>query len=218
MAMHLREPESIATQSFRIIRQHLDEAGYQFEPSPAAIIERIIHSTADFEFASLTRISDGAIEAGVSALQRGCAIITDVQMVLAGLDGQRLAAFQCSAHCFVRDPQVQARASTEGVTRSAMGMRLAAEQGLLNGGIVAVGNAPTALYEVIALSQRGYAPALIIGVPVGFVGTVEAKTALMELTGVPWIVTTGYKGGSTIAVATVNALLRLASGDTNSTL
>jgi precorrin-8X/cobalt-precorrin-8 methylmutase len=177
-----------------------------------AVVERVIHSTADFEFADLTKASDGAIVSGVQALQHGCPIITDVNMVKVGISAPRLAQFGSTVQCMVASDEVRERAETDGTTRSAMGMRIAAERGLLAGSIIAIGNAPTALHEVVRLVEAGERPALVVGVPVGFVGTVESKTALMEQTAVSWIVTTGFKGGSTIAVAVVNALLRLAGG------
>ncbi len=208
----MKTPAGIAADSFAIIRHELQARSLAFEPPLDAVIERIIHSSADFEFAELTRVSPGAIEAGIAALRAGSSVITDVQMARVGISAPRLSHFGGSAYCFVADEKVRQRAAAEGVTRSALGMRLAAERGLLTEGIVAVGNAPTALNEIIRLIESGKRPALIVGTPVGFVGTVESKLALMEQTVVPWVVTTGYKGGSTIAVAIVNALLRLAMG------
>jgi precorrin-8X/cobalt-precorrin-8 methylmutase len=205
-------PADIAQESFAIIRAELSAAGHRFEPAMAALVERIIHSTADFEFATITRVSPGAIEAGLHALQRGCPIVADVQMVRIGISAGRVAALGGELHCLVADAATRAQAESLGQTRSAIGIRRAAEQGLLDGGIVAIGNAPTALYEVIRLVGAGLRPALVIGVPVGFVNTVESKAALMQLDAVPWIVTAGRKGGSPVAVAIVNALLRLAAG------
>lgn len=217
--MRTRTPESIAADSFTIIRRHLDEHGYSFDTPTLAVIERIIHSTADFDYAGLVRLSPSAIEAGVGALRGGCTVLTDVQMVRVGISAQRLGALGGTLHCFIDEDEVRKRAAAVGSTRSTQAMRLAAERGLLAGSIVAIGNAPTALYEVIRLIREdGLQPALVIGVPVGFVGTAESKSVLMELTSVPWIVTQGYKGGSTIAVAAVNALLRLASDDSNAEL
>jgi precorrin-8X/cobalt-precorrin-8 methylmutase len=203
-------PVDIATDSFRLIRRELAGAGYQFEPFQAAIIERIIHSTADFDFAETTRFSLNAIEAGLEALRRGRAVVCDVQMVRVGISQPRVARLDGSLHCFVAEPEIRRRTEAEGTTRSALGIRLAAEQGLLDGGLVVIGNAPTALYEAIRLVEAGARPALIIGVPVGFVSTVESKEALTQVTAVPWITTLGRKGGSPVAVAIVNALLRLA--------
>lgn len=210
MSMPLRTPEAIAADSFTFIRQQLQSGEYAFEPALAAVVERIIHSTADFEFAELTCASAGAIEAGAQALRSGCVVVTDVHMVRVGISARRLEELGGAVRCFVAEEEARTRAMAANTTRSAMGLRLAAEQGLLTGGIIAIGNAPTALYEAVRLVEEGLRPALIIGVPVGFVGTIESKTALMRITDVPWIVTAGFKGGSTVAVAVVNALLRLA--------
>ncbi len=211
-------PESIAAESFVIIRRHLAEQGYHFDPPTLAVVERIIHSTADFEFADLVRCSPNAIAAGVHALQGGGAVITDVQMVRIGINAARLSAFGGSLHCLIDDAEIRTQAMATGTTRSTQSMRHAAERGLLAGSIVAIGNAPTALEEIIRLVAQGVRPALVIGVPVGFVGAAESKAALMQVVRVPWIVTTGRKGGSTVAVAIVNALLRLAGGAGNADL
>jgi precorrin-8X/cobalt-precorrin-8 methylmutase len=208
----MNEPSAIAAESFAVIRAELHAAGYRFDPTMAALVERIIHSTADFEFAAITRASPGALDAGLRALRQGRSIVTDVQMVRVGISATRLAALGGALHCLVADAATRAQAESQGLTRSATGIRCAAEQGLLDDGIVAIGNAPTALYEVIRLVDTGLRPALVIGVPVGFVNTVESKAALMQLSAVPWIVTVGRKGGSPVAVAIVNALLRLAGG------
>lgn len=206
-----RDPAAITANSFAIIRRELVEAGYTFDDPLAAVIERIIHSTADVEFAGLTRISPGALEAGIDALRSGCAVVTDVNMVRTGISNRRLTELGGSLHCLVAETETRQQATAMHTTRSAMGLKLAADQGLLDGGIVVIGNAPTALYEVIHLIEAGLRPALVIGVPVGFVSTVESKQALMTVTAVPWITTAGRKGGSPVAVAIVNALLRLAT-------
>lgn len=203
---------AIANDSFALIHHRLTAAGIKLDPELAPIVERIIHSTADFDFAELTRAAPGAVPAGVGALQAGCHVVTDVHMVRVGISTSRLAQFGGCVHCFVADEATRERALITGATRSATGMRRAAEHGLLEKSIVAIGNAPTALYEVVRLIDEGVYPALVIGVPVGFVGVVESKSALMRSTMVPWIVTTGCKGGSPVAVAVVNALLRLAAG------
>jgi precorrin-8X/cobalt-precorrin-8 methylmutase len=211
-------PEAIAADSFAFIRQTLQERGYQFDPPTAAVVERVIHSTADFEFADLLRCSPDAIDAGIAALRAGADIICDVQMLRAGISAARLATFGGCTHCFVDHLTVRDRAAAAGTTRSAQAMRLAGEQGLLKDSIVAVGNAPTALYALLRLIEEGARPALVIGVPVGFVGTRESKGALMQQSSVPWIVTDGFKGGSSVAVAIVNALLRLAVAAGNEAL
>lgn len=209
-----RTPESITTDSFAIIRRELLERGYQFDDRMQVIIERIIHSTADFDYAERVACKPGAIEHGVAALRAGCVILTDVQMVKVGISAKRAAELGCTLHCFIDEDEVRIRAAAESTTRSVQSMRIPAERGILAGSIVAIGNAPTALEEVVRQIDMGIIPALVIGVPVGFVGTVESKAALMERR-VPSIVTRGQKGGSTIAVATVNALLRLAVDASN---
>lgn len=209
---HTQQPSTITSRSFEIIRRELRDAGYAYAPAEAAVVERIVHSTADFDFAEITRIGANAIEAGVAALRAGCAVVTDVNMIRVGISSRRVSALAGSLHCFVADPETRQRAEVAGTTRSAMGMRIAAERELVNGGIVVIGNAPTALFEVIRLAEEGVRPALIVGVPVGFVGAVESKQALTAVEAVPWITTEGRKGGSPVAVAIVNALLRLASG------
>ncbi len=210
---YINNPQTIATDSFALIRHELKAAGHHFNPPIADIVERIIHSTADFEFANTTQLSQGAIEAGVSALQAGCAVVCDVNMVRVGISQPRLTAFGGSLHCLVAEAGTRQRAEIAQITRSAMGIRLAAERGWLDNGLVVIGNAPTALYEVIKLVDQGLRPALIVGVPVGFVSTVESKNTLTQVTSVPWITTIGRKGGSPVAVAIVNALLRLVIDD-----
>ncbi len=194
-------PHAIAAESFAIIRRGLTERGHAFEPPLAAVIERIVHSTADFEFADLVRTSPGAVEAGVEALRTGCAVLTDVHMVRVGVNAGRLAALGGSLHCLIDDPEVQSFAVANGITRGAQSMRLAAERGLLEGAIVAIGNAPTALEEVIRLVGTGARPALIIGVPVGFVGAAESKAALAGVSAVRRLIISGRQEGSTAAIA-----------------
>lgn len=214
----IASPHAIAAESFVIIRRCLAERGYAFEMPLAAVVERVIHTTADFELAELLRASPGAVEAGAAALAAGCPVVTDVHMVRIGVSASRVAALGGSLHCFVDDPGVRARAEAEGATRGAIGMRLAAERGLLDGAVVAIGNAPTALYEVIRLVEAGARPALVVGAPVGFVGAAESKEALVAVTAVPWLIVSGRKGGSPIAAAAVNAMLRLAVGAGNDEL
>lgn len=205
-------PAEIAQQSFAIIRRQLAAQGALFPAAHAALVERVIHSTADFEFAQLLQWSPDALDAGCAALQQGCHVVVDVNMVRVGISAPRLGAWGGHLHCFVAEPETRTYATATGLTRSAAAMRLAADRGLLAGSIIAIGNAPTALLEIVRLIEAGLRPALVIGVPVGFVGTVESKQALMAQIVTPWIVTTGYKGGSPVAVAIVNALLRLAAG------
>ncbi|MBI5563183.1 MAG: precorrin-8X methylmutase [Deltaproteobacteria bacterium] len=196
----------IEAESFRVIGEEADFAGVPAEHVP--IITRVIHTTADFEYREILRLSTGAVGAGVAAITSGRNIITDVRMAEAGISLERLRPFGASVHCFSADKDVCALALREGMTKTAAAMRKAAPY--MEGGIVAIGNAPTALAEALRLVSTGEArPALVIGVPVGFVGAVEAKDALMR-SGREHIATAGRKGGSTVAAAIVNALAIMA--------
>jgi precorrin-8X/cobalt-precorrin-8 methylmutase len=200
---------SIEDSSFAIVDQ---EAGaHGFSDEEWAVVRRVIHATADFEFKSSMRFSTGAIAAGVSALRAGCPLLVDVKMIAAGLNEDRLAAYGCKLHGFISDADVIASARVERSTRAIEAMRKAHRLGVLDGAIVAIGNAPTALLEVARLIREQRArPALVIGVPVGFVSAAEAKEIALELP-VPFIVARGRKGGSPIAVAIVHALLLLSA-------
>ena len=212
------EPTAITENSFALIRRELSEMGVVLDRVTAPIVERIVHSTADFEFAHITHFSSNAVEAGIGALRSGCPVVADVNMIRMGISQPRVEALGGSLHCFVADDVVRQRARAEANTRSALGFRMACELGLLGSadnpkGIAVIGNAPTALFELLNLIEQGKAqPALIIGVPVGFVNVIESKDALMQHKTTPWIATKGRKGGSPVAVAIVNALLRLAAG------
>jgi precorrin-8X/cobalt-precorrin-8 methylmutase len=200
---------NIEDSSFSIIDS---EAGaHTFRADEWQVVRRVIHATADFEFKSLMSFSPDAIASGVSALKRGCPLVADVKMILAGLNEDRLAAYGCKTHCFISDEDVIAEAKAKNSTRAIEAMRKAHKLGLLDGAIVAVGNAPTALIETARLcKEAGAKPALVIGVPVGFVSAAESKEIAIA-GGAPHIVARGRKGGSTIAVAIVHALLLLST-------
>lgn len=202
---------NIEDRSFAVIDA---EAGiHAFTPDEWQVVRRIIHSTADFEYKELTRLHPNAISQGVEALRAGCPILVDVKMILAGLNEDRLAAYGCKTHSFISDPDVIATAKAANTTRAIESMRKAHRLGVLDGAIVAVGNAPTALLELKRLIQEEHArPALIIGVPVGFVSAVESKEAVLS-GDTPYIVTRGRKGGSPIAVAILHALLLLSANE-----
>jgi precorrin-8X/cobalt-precorrin-8 methylmutase len=201
-------PDEIETESFRIILRELGEQHFLARELP--IVQRVIHATADFEYARLLAFSPTAIEDGIRALRSGCTVLTDVQMTAVGISQAYLQRFSGSVRCAVAEPKTAALAQAEGITRSAAAIRrLSAE---LPGAVAALGNAPTALFEMQRLAQEGLRPALVIGVPVGFVNAAESKTALQE-SGLPYITVRGRKGGSTVAAAIVNALLRLAAED-----
>jgi precorrin-8X/cobalt-precorrin-8 methylmutase len=200
---------SIEDRSFAIIDT---EAGpHDFGPGEWQVVRRVIHATADFEFKDLTRFHPDAVRSGIDALRRGCPIVVDVKMITAGLNEDRLKAYGCSTHCFISDDDVIATAKATNSTRAIEAMRKAHRRGLLNGAIVAVGNAPTALLETARLVEEADArPALVIGVPVGFVSAAESKEAALHMP-TPYIVARGRKGGSTIAVAIIHALLLLST-------
>ncbi|WNG37152.1 precorrin-8X methylmutase [Archangium violaceum] len=199
----------IEDESFSIID---NEAGpHSYSPGEWQVVRRVIHATADFEFKELVRFSPNAITDGIRALRGGSPVLADVKMILAGLNEDRLAAYGCRTYCFISDEDVIATAREAGSTRAIESMRKAHKLGLLNGAIVAVGNAPTALLEVARLvREEGARPALVIGVPVGFVSAAESKEAVLELP-VPYIAVRGRKGGSTIAVSIIHALLMLSA-------
>ena len=202
--------DPITMQSFAIIDAELAELGIRLPVEQYPLVRRAIHSTADFTLARSLCFHPLAVKAGVAALQSAAPIVVDVNMVAAGVDRRRLEALGSRLLCRVADSDVAARSREARQTRSAAGMRAALlEAGA--GAIVAVGNAPTALREVLWLvDQELVRPALLVGVPVGFVDAVESKAALMERDDVPWIAVEGRRGGSPVAVALVNALLHLA--------
>jgi precorrin-8X/cobalt-precorrin-8 methylmutase len=200
---------SIEDGSFAIIDA---EAGaHEFAPAQWQVVRRVIHATADFEFKTLMRFSADALERGIAALRGGCPVVCDVKMIIAGLNEDRLAAYGCRTHCFISDEDVISAAKAQGSTRAIEAMRKAQRLGLLDGAVVAVGNAPTALIELCRLiAEEGARPALIIGVPVGFVSAAESKELTLQAAA-PHIVARGRKGGSTIAVSIIHALLLLST-------
>lgn len=201
--------QQIEHDSFAIVDREAGPHTYGAEQWP--IVRRMIHATADFEFNGLTRFHPQAVTAGVAAILAGRPIVADVEMILAGVSGPRLAHFGVALHQFIGDAEVIAQARAENTTRAVQAMRKAHRSGLLDGGIVAVGNAPTALLEVARLiGEHGVRPALVIGMPVGFVSAAESKATLARIGAVPWIVIDGRKGGSTLVVAAIHALLALA--------
>jgi len=200
---------SIEQGSFEIVDR---EAGaHDFPPGEWQVVRRVIHATADFEFKSLLRFHANAAASGIAALRSGARVIVDVKMIAAGLNEDRLHAYGCTVGSRISDPDVIAQAKADNSTRAIEAMRKHQRLGELDGAVVAIGNAPTALIELARLVQEeACRPALIIGVPVGFVSAAESKAAIEPLREVPWIVARGRKGGSPIAVAIIHALLMLA--------
>jgi precorrin-8X/cobalt-precorrin-8 methylmutase len=200
---------SIEDGSFAIIDRGAGAHG--FAPREWEVVRRVIHATADFEFTQLLRFQNDAISAGIAALRSGCPVLVDVKMITAGLNEDRLSAYGCKVHSFISDGDVIETAKRTNSTRAIESMKKAHRLGLLAGGVVAIGNAPTALLEIVRLvREENVRPALVIGVPVGFVSAAESKEAALELS-TPSIVVRGRKGGSSIAVAIIHALLLLST-------
>jgi len=203
------KPEDIETESFRIIDAEVGDHGWP--DAEWRIVRRAIHTSADFEYARSMVLSDDFVEKAVAALKGGAGIVTDTNMALSGISRPRLTPLGCRVSCHVADPDVAASAMAEGITRSIAAMR----KGVSNpdNRIFVIGNAPTALFELLRLVESGAAePALIIGLPVGFVGAEESKNALASGShNIPFITNIGRKGGSNVAAAVVNALAILAT-------
>ena len=194
------KPADIETRSFEIITSELGDR--VLDPENELVIKRVIHTSADFEYADTLVFSE-----------HGCSVVTDTKMAAAGINKRVLGKFGGTVHNFISDPDVAAEAKERGLTRSAVCMERAAALG--EPLIYAVGNAPTALvrlYEMLQAGEMPVKPALIVGVPVGFVNVVESKELICELD-VPHIVARGRKGGSNVAASIVNALLYLASNN-----
>ena len=202
--MFMTKPLEIEKRSMEIIAPHL--AGLELSDDEKKIYSRIIHASGDVEYAPIIKIHPEAIAATKAAILRGANIFTDVEMVKRGISIRTLKKFGGEIFCKVSDIDVQEFAKREGITRSMAAMRIFGKR--LDGEIIAIGNAPTALFEVLRLvREENICPAVIIGVPVGFVGAAEAKAQLAAQNKIPYITVEGTKGGSSIAVAAVNAIL-----------
>ncbi len=196
-------PSDIERRSFEIISQMLGDRS--FPPMHDNIIKRVIHTTADFEFADILSISAGAAESGMDALKAGSNVVADTRMVWSGINKRVLGSYGGEAVCYMDDASIASDAADRNVTRASLCMDRAAEDG--KNGVYAIGNAPTALIRLCELILEGRAkPLLVVGVPVGFVNVVESKRFLKKA-GVPYIISEGRKGGSNVAAAIVNAIL-----------
>jgi precorrin-8X/cobalt-precorrin-8 methylmutase len=199
----------IESDSFSIIDAEVGP--HSFPPREWEIVRRVIHATADFEYKDLMHFHPRAVDAGIEALRRSCPILPDVKMIQVGLNEERLQYFACPTACYISDADVIQVAKDRNSTRAREAYRKAHREKMLDGAIVAVGNAPTALLEILDLARdEGVRPALVVGVPVGFVSAAESKEALME-SDIPFIVSRGRKGGSTIAVSILHALMVFAA-------
>ncbi len=202
--------KSIEAESFSIIEKEVGD--HDFSSEEWSIVKRVIHTTGDFDYAKILLFSDGAIEAGKNALKKGMPVFTDTRMIAVGLSPWRLEWFGISVETPIRNADAQYLAEEWNTTRSAAAFRIVG--GSIQDSIVAIGNAPTALLEVIRLvKEEGIKPALIVGVPVGFVQAVESKELLSSLHDVPYITVRGTKGGSTVAVAILHGLMDCAKED-----
>ncbi|MGM9604777.1 MAG: precorrin-8X methylmutase [Faecousia sp.] len=197
------KPMDIEKRSFEIITELLGDT--PMDPENAPVIKRVIHTSADFDYAQNLVFSPRAVQIGIEALKSGCDIVTDTQMAKAGINKTALAKLGGTVHCFMSDEDVAREAKRRGVTRATVCMERAAALG--KPCIFAIGNAPTALISIKELMEAGkLTPALIIGVPVGFVNVVESKELILSANA-PHIVARGRKGGSNVAAAICNALL-----------
>ena len=196
-------PQDIEKRSFELITQELGDK--VFDPMEEPVIKRVIHTSADFDYAENLCFSKDAVQKGIAALQAGACIVTDTQMAKAGINKKTLAKFGGEVYCFMSDEDVAAAAKANGTTRATASMIKAAS--LQKPLIFAIGNAPTALVKLYEMITEGQIrPELVIGVPVGFVNVVESKELILQ-TDVPYIVARGRKGGSNVAAAICNAML-----------
>ena len=200
--MILTDPMEIEKRSMEIIESELP---VHIPEENKAVVKRVVHCTADFDYARNLAFSEGAVQKALVALKGGCDIITDTQMAYSGINKAVASKLNCNIHCFMSDPEVAEEARRRGCTRAVVSMERAAE---MNKPLIfAIGNAPTALLRIRELIDSGkISPKLVIGVPVGFVNVIESKNAIME-TDVPYIIAKGRKGGSNVAAAIVNALM-----------
>lgn len=207
--MNIVKPEDIEKKSFEIISQKLGIMDVNVNGAEGMVLRRVIHTSADFDYVQNLCFSDGAAEKGVEIFRKGCRIVTDTTMALSGVSKVTLARSGSEIFSYIADPQIIAKAKSEGVTRAALAMEKAAEyKGNL---VVAIGNAPTALMKLCELMREGkIKPSLIIGVPVGFVNVVESKEMVIDGNFAPYIIARGNKGGSNVAAAIINALLYMA--------
>ena len=199
-------PHEIEKESFKIIDH---EAGRHGFPSDQwSIVRRMIHTTADFDYIHTVRFHPRAVQTGVKAIKNGKNIITDTEMLRVGIRKADLEPFGVKVLCFLNEAGIIEESKKAGTTRAAVAVDHAIP--FMEGGIYAIGNAPTALFRLLELLKQGLAhPALVIGLPVGFVNAAESKDALVKISE-PFLSSVGRKGGTTVAAGVVNALIKLA--------
>ena len=200
----IQDPAEIEARSMALIAPYLEEL--KLDEAHTKIFSRVIHAAGDPDYANHIQIHSQAVDAAIDAIRGGADIFCDVEMVRTGISKKTLAQYGGQVQCLIADSQVAAMAKEQGVTRSMAAFRTFGHQ--LDGAVVAVGNAPTALFELFRLmEEEKVRPAVVIGVPVGFVGAAESKDLLAEKSNAPYITVLGNKGGSPIAASIVNALL-----------
>ncbi|ODA41397.1 precorrin-8X methylmutase [Desulfosporosinus sp. BG] len=203
MTSFILDPSQIETESMRIIRAGLTRPWSEDE---YPVVERLIHTSGDPSLEQAIAIHPQAIACGLKALKEGANVITDVEMVRAGISKEKLKSLGGTVESYLNAPGVSEQAKAWGITRSMTAFRMHPER--LRGAIVAIGNAPTALLEVLRLAEnQETCPALIVGIPVGFVGAKESKDLLWERVNLPSITVLGTRGGSPLAATVVNALI-----------
>lgn len=199
------KPMEIEKRSFEIIQEELKAGNIAIPEKYLPIVTRVIHTTADFDYAQNLVFSEGVIETAIEAMKQGCCIVTDTQMAKAGINKKTLQSLGGTVECFMSDEDVAQKAKNREITRAQVSMEKSIRLG--RPCIYAIGNAPTALVALTELIRTGQLnPVLVIGVPVGFVNVVESKEMIMQ-TGVPYIVARGRKGGSNVAACICNALM-----------
>lgn len=205
------KPQEIEDLSFKIIEQEAGNHGFDQREWP--IVRRMVHTSADFEYIESIRIHPDAIESGIQAIQSGCTIFTDTNMAKVGIRKKEIGAFKGRVECLIADKSVAEKAKADGTTRALAAVDMAAAAESLDKGIYVVGNAPTALLRLIELIQSNeIKPALIVGLPVGFVNAAESKAELIQRNrAIPYITNEGRKGGSNVAASVVNALAIMAA-------
>ncbi|MBB5336161.1 precorrin-8X methylmutase [Pectinatus brassicae] len=200
----IKQPMAIENRSMEIIAPYLEK--FSLNEEEVKLYSRMIHASGDVEYANVIKIDKNVIDSMKAALKKGCNIFTDVEMVRTGINKRKLAAFGGEVFCKVSDPAIMDIAKEKGITRSMAAMRSFGTD--LNGAIIAIGNAPTALFEVLRMmEEEDIRPAAIVGTPVGFVGAAESKAELAKRSKVPFITVEGTKGGSPIAASCVNAVM-----------
>ncbi|MBE6098168.1 precorrin-8X methylmutase [Schwartzia succinivorans] len=203
---YIKQPMEIENRSMEIIAPHLE--GLNLDEAQTKVYSRMIHASGDVEYAPVIKIHPDAIKATQEALKKGANIYTDVEMVRTGIHKASFNRYGGKIECRVSDPEIAKLAKEKGITRSMAAMRSFGKD--LDGAIIAIGNAPTALFEVLRMvDEEGIKPAVIIGIPVGFVGAADSKELLAKNTKIPYITVEGTKGGSPIAASAINAIMYL---------